>query len=115
MDFSCGTTACALGHAGTIPKFRALGLRTAKVSQYDDDGQVFFGEGSGVSGYEAAEQFFGISHLTAWRIFGPDSYVVEARDVTPEMVAKKIDSFLKGHRARQAMARAKRSKKKKGS
>lgn len=34
-DLSCGTTACALGWATTIPEFRELGLRLIEVRSYN--------------------------------------------------------------------------------
>lgn len=74
QDLSCGTTACALGWAATIPKLRAVGLRLARYYQggpgvvhlYDQDDRLL------ASGTGAAEEVFGITRREASWLFIPN-------------------------------------------
>lgn len=40
QDLSCGTTACALGWAATMPEFQELGLRLEQVVSPDSEGDI---------------------------------------------------------------------------
>jgi hypothetical protein len=72
-DLSCGTTACALGFATTIPEFRKFGLRLHKTIDggYVSWNNVHMGSGLNSSLY-AAEQLFGISRDEANYLFTPN-------------------------------------------
>lgn len=78
----CGTTACALGWAGSMPEFRKRGLRLewdtyAGIAEAevclpanDGSGEYFYGE-------DAGAEFFGLSFREAWYLFIPDSCAAE--------------------------------------
>lgn len=83
---SCGTTACAMGWATTIPAFRRLGLRLS------DDGypiNVRTGETFAVS---VAADLFGVDDSDAHFLFVPASF--KERRATPKQVARKIRRFV---------------------
>jgi hypothetical protein len=87
-DLSCGTTACAMGHASTIPEFRDLGLYMVKEN---GKGWLQFGP---YTHFEAAAAFLDISENAAIYMFDPDSY--ENGDYATRLeVVDQIDSFLK--------------------
>lgn len=74
-EFSCGTAACALGHAGTMKCFRKSGLKT----EFDTlGGQVqFTAKNSRYASYfdiEAGEEFFGLNSYEAQYLFLPGTY-----------------------------------------
>lgn len=77
----CGTTACALGWAGSMPEFRKRGLKLEwDVSNYgpDDvvaDASVILRDRHGMSiaeGEEAGAEFFGLTDEEADYLFIPD-------------------------------------------
>jgi hypothetical protein len=85
-DLSCGTTACSLGHATTIPEIAALGLRLIRFSFHDyrrgnsttNGGYVSLGKldddeilANAISLNSAAE-VFGITMRDARYLFYPD-------------------------------------------
>ena len=88
----CGTAACAVGFAGTLPELQADGLE-AVLGTSDDIGSVIF---DGKPGFEAASAFFGISREGAERLFDPFLYSVAHHRITPAMVADRIDETLAG-------------------
>lgn len=83
MELSCGTSACAMGIAALSGAFAADGLKyeigtggckceeclARGMNKYRLD--VYC---DGREGFGAAEQLFGISQRTAWRLFSPDYY-----------------------------------------
>jgi hypothetical protein len=83
QDLSCGTTACALGWAATMPTFRRLGLSLTPVGEPGL---------KGVAGgaFDAAAQLFGL-HGEQYSLFAPD---YEEEDATPKQVARKIEQFV---------------------
>ena len=83
---TCGTTACALGWATTIPALQKAGLR---MGLYFEGSSVHIPVYRGVSGVEAAAKLFGIYHDVAQYLFGGDDF---AR--TPKQVAKAIDKII---------------------
>lgn len=90
-NLSCGTTACAMGWATTIPSFRRLGLRLNREGEVrlDPDDSVL------EDGFEAAERLFSITGFEAYELFSfvdPDGY---ERKETPKQVAKRIRDFCK--------------------
>lgn len=74
----CGTSACAVGEATFIKRFKDLGLRMKK-------GNVIF---KGHGGWEAVCIFFGIGNDTANDLFTRDGYGTS--EVRPGQVADKI-------------------------
>jgi len=76
---TCGTTACAMGWAVTIPEFREAGLQ----NQW---GMPMF---HGRHGYDAAALFFGITYEQSMHLFDPFRYrMAELRD--PLAVARRL-------------------------
>lgn len=68
QDLSCGTTACALGWAATMPKFRKLGLYILDRFSTGNPSVYIHRECEGV---DAATTLFGISYTEATIIFTP--------------------------------------------
>jgi hypothetical protein len=84
---TCGTTACALGHAGLMPSFRKAGLR----SEPDEfGGDVFF---EGQRSEEAGAAFFGLTYEEASYLFMPWNYAATKRG--PKSVAQRIRTMVK--------------------
>jgi hypothetical protein len=76
-DLSCGTTACALGWAGTIKEFNSLGLEIVSLG-LDPDGSGrhhigFKSHGKVVEPIRAAIELFGLNYEEAEFLFTPDS------------------------------------------
>lgn len=73
QDLSCGTTACAMGHAVTIPSFQELGLRLEPFqSKYATQfGRIAF---DGKFDFDAAAAFMDISLEEAEYLFDPGQY-----------------------------------------
>lgn len=107
QDLSCGTTACALGWAATMPKFRRLGMRLV-VSGYRDGspvGVVALADPDAMNEYEsdepiqnsmlAARHVFGLSQAEADYIFAP---CMGEEDASPKQVARKIRKFVETNR-----------------
>ena len=80
----CGTAACALGIAATIPAFRAAGLR------FDPCGYPAF---RGELTFEAAASFFKIDIDDSYEIFGGTHYDTGEWN-NPLAVADKITALL---------------------
>lgn len=76
-DRSCGTTACVVGHAATIPAFRRAGLCLEPDICSDVVFEVIFNppkSSQSYRGIDAAEQFFKLSFEDASYLFMPNSY-----------------------------------------
>ena len=82
-DLSCGTTACAIGWATTMPMFRKLGLRMLKPDRYRSATPGIVGDDCFFTydgGYEvgacdrACERLFGLSAKETEQLFIPDYY-----------------------------------------
>ncbi len=89
---ACGTTACAMGWAATIPSFRRAGLtvKTGGIS-----GNV---EYNGFDGTLAAVDFFKISRSDAYNLFLPGGYH-NGSQATPKDVARKIRAVVENIKA----------------
>jgi hypothetical protein len=87
---SCGTTACALGHACMIPRFKRLGLRLKESDSWSSLSSPSYKENEGL---KAAEKFFGLTSNEAERLFreGPENE-------TPGAWAFGIRQFVKSRR-----------------
>ena len=88
-DLSCGTTACAMGWATTIPEFKQLGLHLERVSP-SGQGFLVFGD---YKHFEAAAQFMDITKYQAEYLFDPARYESED-DTTRLEVCERIESFI---------------------
>jgi hypothetical protein len=105
QDLSCGTTACALGWAATMPEFRALGLRLV-ANGYGHD---FVTNMWNDSAFFAASELFETTLEQARYLFGGDVTLrVElhglpyqpATSATPRQVADHLRAFVAWRRKR---------------
>lgn len=85
QDLSCGTTACALGWACTMPAFRRLGLRLGDFYPSLRSDPI-------LNPYEVAAELFGLDPYEAEELFAPQT----DREIlaTPKYVARKIERFV---------------------
>lgn len=77
IDHSCGTVACAIGHACLDPRFNALGL---KMCLYG------YPETEGATGWVAVDEFFGLQGSEAHHLFDPDFYPNEINTTLAEVI-----------------------------
>lgn len=85
----CGTVACAVGHACSIPEFRTAGLR---LEVYDGTALM---PGYGVwSSWRAVQAFFDLSRDQADHLFYEDQY--DPACATANHVADRIEEFVRG-------------------
>ena len=93
-DLSCGTTACALGWATTIPALRRAGLRLfyrrVGLRGSRDVGMGYLGYLSSES--KAAKAVFGLDREELIFLFTPSGPL--AADSTPKQVARHIRKFV---------------------
>jgi len=105
-DLSCGTTACALGWATTIPSLRRAGLRLVHDEQVDNqayvtlNGQVGSWDDPFESSQAAAKEVFGLDYDEFSFLFIPESFSYAGRPslsekATPKQVARNIRFFVK--------------------
>lgn len=89
-DLSCGTVACALGWAATIPEFRELGLRLERreILGTQHAGLVAFEQ---EHGFGAAGKFFDLSLKASLYIFSASNYALRP---TPTQVADRIAGLI---------------------
>ena len=91
----CGTTACALGWAASMPEFRKRGLKMhwdenweeAYPMLKDKDGDVLTGE-------DAGAEFFGLSYDEAEELFIPDEEAGRNRDMPLPEYRKRLRKFI---------------------
>ena len=90
-ESACGTVACAMGWACTIPSFKRAGLKAHKDDRYP----IFENQ----EGFSAAAKFFDISFPQAERLFSSSGYGnrFNSDAVTPKKVAKAIRNFVKDY------------------
>ena len=109
-DLSCGTSACALGWAGSMPLFRRLGLKL-EVERYVD---AFYGprmsielqyKGDEHSVFEGASEIFAIDEDQAMSLFDPYNNAVLKRDATAKQVAKAIRKLVASRSGRKPTGR----------
>lgn len=85
-NWSCGTTACAVGHACTMPEFQMEGLSTSlntwgrfpKYLEYDS--------------WDAVEAFFDLTHHQARYMFADWCYPSDEQ--SPSHVAARVRSMV---------------------
>lgn len=89
---NCGTTACAIGHACTIPEFIEAGLQLHVDVQEEEETTYFVAYKNYISS-SAVMEFFGLDYNQAMWLFYPLSY--EDKDLrNPKKVATRIRKFL---------------------
>jgi hypothetical protein len=86
----CGTTACAVGWAASIPSFRRDGFHLVR-NIFGGATPYFKGQGS----HFAPIDFFGLSLSESHSLFMPDSYPTRDHK-NPLAVAKRIERLLAG-------------------
>lgn len=96
-NLSCGTSACALGWATTMPALRREGLRLVRTTRGGPNGgRVVLGHKEGIY---AGARAFGISTREATFLFIPgqlhDGRWAPWSNATNKEVAKHIESFVK--------------------
>lgn len=79
---SCGTVACAAGHACMMPEFRRAGFRLT-----EDGWPIYRGE----EHFHACSKFFGITVDESLELFSPNYY---KNSPTPKQVAKRIRTLV---------------------
>lgn len=104
QDLSCGTTACAMGWAATMPEFRRLGLRLYSTDvAWNGGGLVAISGDSAIyhDGREdahpslrAAKEIFGVDGHNFEDLFTTDSRYID-RHAKPGEVAANIRAFVK--------------------
>ena len=114
VDVNCGTTACALGWAATIPAFRKAGLSLDIIvfanedqDDYEDDysstpssqtssiyGDIEYKlpDGNSYVNFEAGLEFFGLTGSESYYLFDPNEYYPLDRNIPG--VVKRIEEVL---------------------
>ena len=94
QESSCGTAACAFGHAASIPSFRKLGLGLQPMQPWPPVVGVryYLPTYKGVSGMDAAAKFFGIANGEARHLFDVAEYAFYP--VTTDKVVERIRSLI---------------------
>lgn len=108
-DLSCGTTACAIGWATTMPEFRKLGLRLARTRTSNSFGShvsvAVPRGGSNSDAPSAGTSIFSLDENEWDYLFMPDSALYDGRgyevrpegpdnDATAKRVARHIRRFV---------------------
>lgn len=100
-EWKCGTVACAVGHACTIPEFNKAGLKMEPGKNRRFRWPIYrsVGEfGPDMSqGWGAVEDFFGLITTEAAYLFHADSYKDDYANPTPKLVAKRIRKFVRNN------------------
>jgi hypothetical protein len=96
-DLSCGTTACALGWACTMPAFRRLGATLIKKW---GGGQVCLKDDPNSDSYDVSLRLFDLNAFDHEHLFvGEDDFTDEVEgldfDATPKQAARHIRKFVK--------------------
>lgn len=90
-ESNCGTAACACGLAALNPWFQQQGFRLHPLTQHCERIPTF----EGLIGWPAVHKFFQVSGIDANHLFLGNSYSpVPYREVTPDMVSKRIKAFV---------------------
>jgi hypothetical protein len=95
QDLSCGTTACALGWACTIPAFQRLG---ARIEQGEDCVYPDLAWKNRVDTYEVSRGLFGLTFTEHCRLFLP-GWARLGENPTPKQVAKRLRDFVSTRKA----------------
>lgn len=92
QDLSCGTVACAMGWAATMPAFRRLGLHIA-FNEVKRPVPCLRGSYM-ASPAEAGQVLFGLAYWDFSVLFHPDSSVGYGPNAGPKLVAKRIRKYV---------------------
>lgn len=94
----CGTTACAVGWACSLPEFQAQGLTWGTDENYTGGYPIFTlpDMPDYHSGWNAVEEFFDISYPTAEYLFSADEYpeVYPGMATSATAVADRIEKVI---------------------
>jgi hypothetical protein len=91
-SWTCGTAACAIGHAAQDPWFIERGLQIGVTSyNYDGDEERCPVQEDGNSGWPAVGDFFNLSQKSAFYLFNELKY---NHDVTVQDVITRIEEFI---------------------
>ena len=94
--WKCGSVACAMGHAASIPEFRDLGFHlvfeTSTRGRYAMP-NLLTESGNICTGMDAVMYLLGISYSDACYLFTDESYPSDPLP-TPKDVAKRIRGFI---------------------
>lgn len=93
---SCETPACAMGLACLDPEFNRQGLTAVDRNGTITPVHENFDTGDTIIGNDIAQSFFGIKEDTSNLIFFETGYRCDSRDITPDMVADKLERLLRG-------------------
>ena len=85
---SCGTTACAVGWAGSIPAFKKEGF----CIYVNEERMVAIPRFQEYKNWYAVKAFFDISYWESHKLFSISYY--DQKDPTPKQVAKVIRKFV---------------------
>jgi hypothetical protein len=99
----CGTAACALGWACTIPEFRAAGL-TLSEPAIRTGFRRYSPRCEGERSYTAGAKFFGLGLEQAMYLFDFDRYP-DPHHITRCEVVERIEEMIADERAKTAEAR----------
>lgn len=115
-DLSCGTTACALGWAATIPSLRKAGLRLVKIPHNYVNAVVCMKDEdhpNSMSPELASEKVFGLNSAEFEYLFVPGSSPPDEMSdlddgpedyATPKEVAKHIRMFVKARYGKKSVS-----------
>lgn len=97
-DLSCGTTACALGWATTIPSLRKVGLRLERTTNsYGDVSSwptvININNRDEIAPFAVGAEVFYISFEDSEKLFAPDA-TKDEWDATGSEVADKIENYI---------------------
>jgi len=90
----CGTTACALGWATTIPEFAAAGLRLESMDHISYEARLLY---NGKRNFYAGALFMDISIDECHYLFDPIRYDIDYNikpRINPNLVADRIEDFV---------------------
>lgn len=89
-DLSCGTSACAMGWAATIPSFQALGLSLMAMPGNRQYGQIVY---KNTVHFQAAAKFMDLGAEDALHFFSSESYP-DGDETTRLQVVARISELL---------------------
>lgn len=90
----CGTSACAVGWAGTIPQFQKLGFTMDIREAFCDPAPSFQGH----RGWYATHAFFDLNWDSAHSLFSKNSPAYRGQEATPKFVAQVIRDFVQARK-----------------
>ena len=91
-ETECGFAACAMGWACQIKSFRRIGLKLTPGNIFNE---VLYPAFDSVTGFRAAERFFGLTCEESHALFHLWDY--PTNNITSIQVANKIDKLIKTH------------------